>query len=176
MHYWSFRRPTGQWATTNKAVKRWMPGHLSVAASESTEVYSFCLGTVRVQYEDSCQKCFDLCRAYCTRSHNAAVISSDEERVIWIPGRLLVAASRDTEVYSFILDTVFRNGLFPAKLPTEAAARQWAVMYTSCGEQERSAIVAVLRAKARAQQDTQSFLAIRGGQLGNVVAVIVTHT
>ena len=139
-------------------------------------MYSFFLGTVQVDSEDSCQKYFDLCRAYCTRSHNAAVISSDEERVIWIPGRLLVAAYRDTEVYSFILDTVFRNGLFSAKLPTEAAARQWAVMYMSCGEQERSAIVAVLRAKARAHQDMQSFLAIRGGQLGNVIAVIVTHT
>ena len=98
------------------------------------------------------------------RSHNAAVFTSDEERVIWVPGRLLVAASRDTEVYSFILDTVFRNGLFSAKLPIDAAARQWAVMYMNCAEQERNAIVAMLRAKARAHQDVQSFLAIRGRQ------------
>lgn len=105
------------------------------------------------------------CRAYCTRSHNSAAISSDEERVIWIPARLLVAASRDTEVYSFILDTVFRQGLFSAKLPIEAAARQWGVVFMSCPEQDRSALMAVLRAKARAQQDVQAFLTIRGARL-----------
>ena len=103
-----------------------------------------------------------LCRAYCTRSQDATVISDDEERVIWIPGRLLVTASRDTEVYSFILDVVFRNGLFSAKLPVQAAAWQWAVVYMHSGEHDRNAIMGVLRAKARAQHDVQSFLTIRG--------------
>lgn len=103
-----------------------------------------------------------LCRAYCTRSQDAATISDDEERVIWIPGRLLVTASRDTEVYSFILDVVFRNGLFSAKLPVQAAARQWGVVYMHSGEHDRSAIMGVLRAKARVQHDVQSFLTIRG--------------
>ena len=81
---------------------------------------------------------------------------------MWIPGRLMVAASRDTEVYSFILDTILRSGLFPAKLATQAAAMQWVKVYMSCSEQDRSALLAVLRAKARAQQVVQSFLTIRG--------------
>ena len=84
---------------------------------------------------------------------------------MWIPSRLLVAASRDTEVFSFVLDTVFRAGLFPAKLPTQAAAQQWGMVYTSGCEQDRSALLMVLRAKARAQQDVQSFLTARGEEL-----------
>lgn len=103
-----------------------------------------------------------LLRAYCTRSQEASVITSDEERAIWIPARLLVAATRDPELYSYILDTVLRNGLLPAKLDAQAAARHWALIYMSCSEQERYAVAAVLRAKAKQQQDVQAFLAVRG--------------
>lgn len=100
-------------------------------------------------------------RAYCNRSHEASVITSDEERVIWIPARLLMA-TRDPELYSFILDTVLRSGLLPAKLGAQAAARHWGLIYMSCSEQERFAVMAVLRAKAKQQQDVQAFLAVRG--------------
>ena len=100
-------------------------------------------------------------RAYCNRSHDASVITSDEERVIWIPARLLVA-TRDPELYSFILDTVLRTGLLPSKLNAQAAARHWGLIYMSCSEQERYAVMAVLRAKAKQQQEVQAFLAVRG--------------
>ena len=101
-----------------------------------------------------------LCRAYCNRSQD--VMTPDEERAIWIPGRLLTAATRDPELFSYILDTVLRNGLFPARLESKAAAGHWAVVFMNCGEQERSAVLAVLRAKARQQQDVHSFLTVRG--------------
>ncbi len=104
--------------------------------------------------------CAMLCRAYCNRSRD--VITPDEERAIWIPGRLLTAATRDPELFSYILDTVLRNGLFPARLESKAAAGHWAVVFLNCGEQERNAVLAVLRAKARQQQDVHSFLTIRG--------------
>lgn len=100
------------------------------------------------------------CRAYCSRSQE--VITSDEERVIWIPGRLLTAATRDPELFSYILDTVLRNGLFPAKLESKAAAGHWAVVFKHCTEQDRTAVLAVLKAKAKLQQDVQSFLTVRG--------------
>ena len=101
-------------------------------------------------------------RAYCARSQEASVITADEERVIWIPGRLLVAATRDPELYSYTLDTVLRNGLLPSKLEAQAAARHWAIIYMNCSEQDRHAVAAVLRAKAKQQQDVQAFLAVRG--------------
>lgn len=101
-----------------------------------------------------------LCRAYCNRSQG--VMTQDEERAIWIPGRLLTAATRDPELFSYILDTVLRNGLFPARLESKAAAGHWAVVFMNCGEQERNAVLGVLRAKARQQQDVQSFLTARG--------------
>jgi len=103
-----------------------------------------------------------LCRAYCNRSQD--VMTPDEERAIWIPGRLLTAATRDPELFSYILDTVLRNGLFPARLESKAAAGHWAVVFMNCAEQERNAVLAVLRAKARQQQDVQSFLTVRGTQ------------
>ncbi|DBA83186.1 TPA: hypothetical protein ACH3X2_006702 [Trebouxia sp. C0005] len=98
-------------------------------------------------------------RAYCNRSQD--VMTPDEERAIWIPGRLLTAATRDPELFSYILDTVLRNGLFPTKLESKAAAGHWAVVFMNCSEQERNAVMAVLRAKARQQQDVQSFLTVR---------------
>ncbi len=101
-----------------------------------------------------------LCRAYCNTSQD--IMTPDEERAIWIPGRLLTAATRDPELFSYILDTVLRNGLFPARLESKAAAGHWAVVFMNCGEQERSAVLAVLRAKARQQQDVHSFLTVRG--------------
>ncbi|DBA74057.1 TPA: hypothetical protein ACH3X1_010871 [Trebouxia sp. C0004] len=98
-------------------------------------------------------------RAYCNRSQD--VMTPDEERAIWIPGRLLTAATRDPDLFSFMLDTVLRNGLFPARLGSKAAAGHLAVVFMNCGEQERIAVLAVLRAKARQQQDVQSFLTVR---------------
>ena len=100
------------------------------------------------------------CRAYCGRYQQ--VITSAEERAIWIPGRLLVAATRDPELYSFILDSVLRGGLFPAKLESKAAVRHWGVVFMNSSEQDRAALLAVLKAKAKHQQDVQGFLAVRG--------------
>ena len=100
------------------------------------------------------------CRAYCSAPQQG--ITTNEERAIWIPGRLLVAATREPELYSFILDSVLKSGLFPAKLSSEAAAQHWGVVFMSCSEQERTAILAVLKAKSKQQQDMQSFLAVRG--------------
>lgn len=82
--------------------------------------------------------------------------------MIWIPARLLVAATRDPELYSYILDTVLRNGLLPSKLEAQAAARHWGLIYMHCSEQERYAVMAALRAKSKQQQDVQAFLAVRG--------------
>lgn len=105
------------------------------------------------------------CRGRCSRLiDSTAMTTAEDEKVVWIPSRLLVAASRDTEMCSFILDTVFRAGLFPTRLSTQAAAQQWVMVNTRCCEQDRSALLLVLRAKARAQQEVQSFLTARGGK------------
>ena len=69
------------------------------------------------------------CRAHCTKKHEGAEVSSEEELVIWVPLRLLCHAGRDANLRQFLIENVFRNGLFPAKLPAESAARQWAAIY-----------------------------------------------
>ena len=95
-------------------------------------------------------------------------MTADEEKAIWIPGRLLMAATRDQELYSFVLDSVMRNGLFPAKLGAKTAAQLWGAVYMGSSEQERSAILAVLKAKSKQQQDMQRFQGERAGLHGNV--------
>lgn len=105
-----------------------------------------------------------VCRAYCSAPQQG--INADEEKAIWIPGRLLAAATRDPELYSFILDSALRQGLFPARLAAKAAAQHWGMVFMTCSEQERSAIQAVLKAKSKLQQDVQSFLTVRGEPSG----------
>ena len=73
-----------------------------------------------------------------------------------------MAATRDPELYSYVLDTVLRNGLLPAKLDAGAAARHLGIIYKNCAEQDRNAVLAVLKAKYKQQLDVQAFLAVRG--------------
>ena len=60
-----------------------------------------------------------------------AVVSSEEELVIWIPGKMLCCALRDPDLRQFVTESVLQNGLLPAKLAPESAARQWAAIYMS---------------------------------------------
>jgi hypothetical protein len=58
-------------------------------------------------------------------------VGSEEELVIWVPARLLLCASKDADLAQYLAETVFRNGIFPGKLPADVAARQWAAIYMS---------------------------------------------
>jgi len=75
-------------------------------------------------------------RAYCTRSHDGLLVGSEEEAVLWVPGRLLLEASRAAELAHFLFESVLRgSGLLPAKLPATAAARQWGAIYMTAEPQ-----------------------------------------
>ena len=63
--------------------------------------------------------------------HEGVVVSSEEELVIWIPGKMLCCALRDPDLRQFVTESVLRSGLLPAKLAPESAARQWAAIYMS---------------------------------------------
>ena len=79
----------------------------------------------------SVSKRLKYCRAYCTKMREGAVVSSEEELVIWIPGKMLCCALRDPDLRQFVTESVLRSGLLPAKLAPESAARQWAAIYMS---------------------------------------------
>lgn len=59
----------------------------------------------------------------------------EEACVIWIPGRLCLAAAKDPELSQHLSEQAFRNGLLPAKLPAPAAARHWANLYSKSSPQ-----------------------------------------
>ena len=71
-------------------------------------------------------------RAYCTKNHDGAAVSPEEELVIWVPACLLYHAGRDADLRQFLSESMLRGSLFPAKLPVEMAARHWAAIYMSC--------------------------------------------
>ena len=75
---------------------------------------------------------FLLRRAHCTQAHGGADVASDEELVIWVPGRLLHAASRDPDLAQHLVESLFRPGALPPKLPAASAARQWAAIHMNC--------------------------------------------
>ena len=77
-------------------------------------------------------------RAYCARSHDGALVGSEEEAVLWVPGRLLLEALRSAELAHWLSDSMLRGGLLPARLPPAAAARQWGAIYMAAEPQARS--------------------------------------
>ena len=77
-------------------------------------------------------------RAYCTRSHDGALVGAEEEAVLWVPGRLLLEASRSAELAHWLTDSVLRGGLLPSRLPPAAAARQWGAIYMAAEPPARS--------------------------------------
>ena len=58
-----------------------------------------------------------------------AIIFADEESLAWIPGRLMHDAGQEPAAMTALLAGPFRDGIFPAKLSTAAAARHWVVIY-----------------------------------------------
>lgn len=83
--------------------------------------------------------CVHYCRAYSSRVHDAEPLDPDEESnkelVHWIPARLLLCASKDADMQQYLIDSVFKNGLFSTKLPAQHAAKQWAAIYMEIDQQ-----------------------------------------
>ncbi|KAK9820961.1 hypothetical protein WJX81_007677 [Elliptochloris bilobata] len=109
-------------------------------------------------------------RAYCTRSHDGALVGSEEEAVLWVPGRLLLEASKSAELAHFLTESVLRGGLLPARLPPAAAARQWGAIYMAAEPQERAAVAAMLNVRAGLQALVAAFLAARAGRSAEPLA------
>jgi len=81
--------------------------------------------------------------------------------VIWIPGRLLLEAARSPATMHVLLDGPLRMGIFPAKMSFDSQARQWAAVWLAAGHHERSAVTALLRARAALQAATLRMLQAR---------------
>lgn len=58
--------------------------------------------------------------------------------MLWVPGRLLLEASKSAELAHFLTNSVLRGGLLPARLPPAAVARQWGAIYMAAEPQARA--------------------------------------
>ena len=61
---------------------------------------------------------------------------SQEELVLWIPGRICAAAAaKDPDLLHYTLDNVLRHGLLPAALDSNAAAKLLGAVYMESSAQ-----------------------------------------
>lgn len=88
-------------------------------------------------------------------------LPTDEELVAWVPGRLLLEAVRNVGTMHTFLEGPMRQGLFPAKLPPQALARQWGAVWLAAKPIEHRALQALLRARALMQGALSRLLAAR---------------
>lgn len=95
----------------------------------------------------------------CNCEARTSCLVTDEELVIWIPARLMWLAKAD----AVLRNSLLRGGVFPAKLSPAAAARQWGAVYMNCSEQERAALLALLKSHCFLQREVRHFLQLRAG-------------
>ena len=117
-----------------------------------------------------------LFRAYAGALHRGEEVSSTEELVLWIPGKLLSAAAASADLRNFCVDLLFAkppavpgssisalsssssssstiinpSSLLPARLSPKAVARQWTCIWMTCSPVERAAASALIRARGSA--------------------------
>jgi len=117
-----------------------------------------------------------LFRAYAGALHSGEEVSSTEELVLWIPGKLLAAAAASADLRNFCVDVLFAKppavvsgisalsslpssssstsinppSLLPARLSPKAVARQWTCIWMACSPVERAALCALVRARGSA--------------------------
>ena len=69
-------------------------------------------------------------------------MTSTEEQVLWIPGRVLHACV-DPHLGQYVMDTLLRSGLLPAKMPAADSAWHWAAMFLQANGKVRPVMSSV---------------------------------
>ena len=70
-------------------------------------------------------------------------------------------AVRDSDLGPHVLETTFRQGIFPPKLPAEAAVRWWAQLWQQAGPTGHEALAHILRRQCAMQAQLQDLLRLR---------------
>lgn len=76
-----------------------------------------------------------VCRAHYRDVDKNCSSASEEDLVVWIPGRILLAALKDHELGQYAIDSVFKSGLLPPSTSPAVAAKAWASLYLHCNLQ-----------------------------------------
>jgi sister chromatid cohesion protein PDS5 len=77
-----------------------------------------------------------------------------------------LALTRDTELASYVMDEVFKGGVFPARLPAASTAAWWAQLWNAGDGVGGQTLTALLRAKCDLQRQVQELLRLREAALG----------
>jgi sister-chromatid-cohesion protein PDS5 len=72
-----------------------------------------------------------------------------------------LALTRDTELASYVMDEVFKGGVFPAKLPAASTAAWWAQLWHAGDGVGGQTLTALLRGKSDLQSQVQELLCLR---------------
>ncbi len=76
---------------------------------------------------------------------------SQHYQLCWIPVRIFLCAIADAELRQALQDTTAKEGLLPAGLPADVAARWWAHIFGSAQPREKEALLLLVKGKAKLQ-------------------------
>lgn len=77
-----------------------------------------------------------------------------------------LALTRDTELASYVMEDVFKGGVFPARLPAASAAAWWAQLWQAGDGVGGQTLTALLRSKCDFQRQVQDLLQLREAAVG----------
>jgi len=77
-----------------------------------------------------------------------------------------LALTRDTELASYVMEEVFKGGVFPARLPAVSAAAWWAQLWQAGEGVGGQTLTALLRGKCDLQRQVQDLLQLREAAVG----------
>lgn len=125
--------------------------------------------------KEAAAQLFSVFRTHCSAARVGEVTSA-EELVAWIPGRVLLHAN---DMGQYIWDVVLKPGLLPAKLSPADAARHWTAIFLAANAKERQSLMEKVGARERLQAAVRHFLDLRAakdsakaGELKNALAQI----
>jgi hypothetical protein len=77
-----------------------------------------------------------------------------------------LALTRDTELASYVMDDVFKGGVFPVRLPAASTAAWWAQLWHAGDGVGGHTLTALLRGKSDLQRQVQDLLRLREAAVG----------
>lgn len=72
-----------------------------------------------------------------------------------------LTVTKDVELGAYILDDLFRAGIFPARLPAVSAARWWELVWQAGGKGGQSVLLKIIKGKCDVQRKVQEVLSLR---------------
>ena len=115
-----------------------------------------------------------LVKAWCLRAEDGTAARAGGVRrrfvVQLVLGLCRLAMTQDTELAAYILDDLFKTGVFPARLPPASAAGWWGLAWKEAGAAGQASLGALLKDKCDMQLQVQELLRLRERVKGDKAA------